>query len=198
MPDGQFSKLGHEAGWAKTSLGVYRADGKCIRGCIRMRPANVIYNGHYGRYRQGLPFYKFFCAGLAESDCLKGMARSLISSVTAVAVPANSTLEQYSQAAREWLCPVTANTATQRNCDAQLAAISAGTVDLSRAQFYTPFPGANHQCTFEGCYEKTQCLILSKTSECAQREAPPAQATTFVDEYTNYIRGFHLLSRETN
>ncbi len=195
MPNGSFAPLGPEKGWAKTSLGVYREDGTCIRGCVRMRPGNGIYDGKYGKYRQGLPFYKFFCSGIPEEDCLKGMARSLVSSVTANAVPAVPSLEQYAQAAREWLCPVRDNPAYQKLCEAQLAAIQPSLVaGASAFRFFTPFPGASNQCNFASCYVKPQCLILSKTSDCAQQETPPARSTTFVDEYENYLKGFALLA----
>jgi hypothetical protein len=39
-------------------------------------------------------------------------------------------------------------------------------------------------------------LILSKTSDCAQRENPPVRSTSFVDEYTQYLKGFELLKAE--
>ena len=203
MPEGKFSVLdqGSEKRWAKSTLGTLRTEGTCLRGCFRMRPDNGIYNGHYGKYTQGLPFYKFFCAGISEEACLKGMARSLVTSVTAVAVPAQPTFDQYAQAAREWLCPTGPTGKFQKNCDEQLKNIPAALAESQNARFYTPFRSANHQCSFEGCYEKKSCLVISKfmseTLACAQNEKPTARATTFVDEYANYLRGFELLMKET-
>lgn len=210
MPDGRFAFIASEKNWAKSTMGIYRNETNCIRGCVRMRPDNGAYDGHYGKYRQGLPFYKFFCSGISEDECLKGMARSLNASITATAVPVNPTLEQFAQAAREWLCPTGSNPNFQKKCEAQLAAIqpslntgaqkdviaAATQVFTGRERYFSPFYGASHQCTFAGCYQNPRCLIFSKTKACAETEAPLARTTTFVDEYENYLKGYALLAAE--
>lgn len=198
-----------ERKWSKVADGLFRDDSnKCIRGCVRMRPTNAVYTaGHYGTYTQGLGFYKFFCVGIAEDSCLKGMARSLIAAVTPKSVPVHATREQFATAVREWMCPISeSNPARQAACEAQLASLNVGVLSgvlstnpsmdggLYPERFYTPFPGRSHQCDFISCYAKRECLKNASSAwACAQTEAPPKRTTTFVDEYLNYLRGFDLL-----
>lgn len=193
MPDGQFVGWGPEKDWAKTSVGFLRNERACLRGCVRMRPDRAPYDGHYGKYRQGLANYKFFCSGITEADCLKGMARSLISSVTSFAVPVKATREQFARSAREWLCPSQGGVAMKKACDEQLLNMPVKIAVDPFARLYTPFRGPSNQCDFTGCYASPQCLELPKTLGCATGAVPPKTSSTFVDEYENFLRGFDLL-----
>lgn len=197
MPDGRFSMMTDEKNWAKSHMGLFADGSECVRGCVRMRPDNAPYTaGHYGTYRQGLGFYKFFCVGISENDCLRGMARSLISTVTVPGLSAKPTFEQYAQAAREWLCP-TGSRAVQMACEQRLTAVQttlAMGLQLSDVErIYTPFSGPSHQCDFIGCYANRECLKSTKTLACAEQSAPPPTSSTFVDEYMNYLKGYRLL-----
>jgi hypothetical protein len=165
---------------------------------IRMRPDNGHYHGHYGSYPQGLSFYKFFCSGLPEERCLKGMATSLLMTVSTLELGEKPSYEQYAQVAREWLCPTGSwNSDVQKNCMQTLQKIDVSQVqDKSAARFYTPFPGSSFQCTFQGCYPEVSCLSPVNTLNCAKKGYSTAgnQTTTFMDEYLNYLRGYRLLN----
>lgn len=211
MPNGQFEMASevHKQG-STTTRGLLEKEKSCVRfgtvsGCYRMRPENTLYDGKYGKFRQTLPIYKFFCVGLSEDVCLKGMARSMMSAVTATAVEkdlrAESARESFARAAREWLCPV-GNARTRQTCFNKLVEIDQAMLSSKQPteieRLYTPMSRAGSaQCTFTGCYEKSQCMTAHlKTWECAKTEAPPARSTTFVDEYMNYMKGFALLQAE--
>lgn len=166
---------------------------KGVDSCYRMKPDNTDYYGVYGHYNQGLPFYKFFCDGVSRKQCLAGMAKSVIANVSAPLLPSHPNLTDYEAAVREWLCPSGIfGDSTQAECMAQLATIDPARMKAnSSVHYYTPFESRGHtaQCDDDTCYPK--CDLPDK-SLCAEM-SPPRQSTTFVDEYLDYIAGYHIL-----
>jgi hypothetical protein len=186
---------GTQAQWARET----KSGQSCLGACYRMRPDNANYKGHYGQYKQGLPFYKFFCAGIAEDKCQRGMARALMNTVTALPLSASPTYGEFAQTAREWPCPAgSVGSTTQAQCMASLIAIDAvRSTTLEFARNFTPFLGVTSQCSFGSCYSDPACLISSKTMGCATAGPTPkvGQSTTFVDEYMHYLAGYQLLQK---
>ncbi len=160
---------------------------------IRMRPDNNNYHGHLGKYQQGLPFFKFFCAGISNEKCLSGMANSMRALVSVGDVSARPTLDQYLSTVREWLCPsgIKQGDTTQMNCMATLARMTPANADRT----FSPFSGHLAHCDFNGCYSNTCEASAASASACASgspREVAPS--TTFVDEYLNYMKAFPYVS----
>ncbi len=172
--------------------------------CYRMRPDNNDYRGAYGHYDQGLPNYEFFCArSISKSDCEKAMARSVLTDVSTEQPTAHPTYERYAETVREWLCPSghTVGDPTQAECMANLQKIDPASVALnpnSPERFYTPYPreGADPavpnmvECDFQTCY--ATCKDANK-EDCAKNQHAASKATSFVDEYLDYLRGYSLL-----
>lgn len=162
---------------------------------IRLRPDNANYNGHYGHYFQGLPFYKFFCADIHEEKCFEAMARSakiIVSPLNLKHVVDNSS---YGEVVREWLCPTGKyGDSTQSRCQATLKMIDLEIPNqTTQTLSYTPFLGKSFQCTFDSCYTDTKCLNLKNAAACAKTVYPYSLSTTFVDEYLAYMKGFKKL-----
>lgn len=163
---------------------------------LRLRPENYNYNGHYGRYLQGLPFYKYFCAGVAKDKCLKGMAKSMLVTLVESQLSEKPTYDEFAKATQEWLCPVSDYGSTlQKDCMKKLSELDVvhpQSEDLN----YSPFNGVTAKCDFNTCYINTTCLANSQnTATCAKTEKPPQRNTsdTFVKEYLNYLEAFNYL-----
>lgn len=162
----------------------------------RMRPENAQYNKTYGAYKQGLSFYKFFCADIPRIQCLTGMARSMFMNVSPVSLANNlgeATSKQFAINVREWLCPSTdlIGDAFQTDCMRELA-----NQETALNRNYTPFRGKSLSCTFETCYTNPICLTVHRTANhqtCPIVEPVPPSSTTFVDEYFNYLEGYKYL-----
>lgn len=163
----------------------------------RMRPDNARYNSHYGSYSQGLPFYKFFCAGnVSEQRCLATMARSVLMNVSPFPLPMLSSIDQlkaYKERVAEWLCP----TENQSFCISRLVNLPQTPAEADMT--YTPFRSNSMNCDMQSCYpEKLACISDPKRSAagntCAERERHTIQSHAFVMEYLNYLKGYKYLN----
>lgn len=188
--------------FAKTTGGLLSKSRSCLGACYRMRPDNHQYKGHYGAYQQGLPMFKFFCGGLHEDVCLKGMARSIFTQ-TSTQKYSSSLLSksEYSAAVREWLCPAGMyRSKSQANCMQRLDAIGEMELqNMSHAELraYTPFRGTSSHCSFNSCYVKPSCQVSFQGADvCAKGTPESAESDTFVSEYLNYLKGYDLLVTE--
>ncbi len=179
------------------SDGRYYEDGSmnaCADGtndCYRMKPDNADYSGVYGHYTQGLPFYKFFCIGISSEDCQKGMARSILTAVSTEKLGTHPTLKEFTNVVQDWLCPTgRPGQSPQAECMSKLDSLDFGATSSDR--FYTPFGSVGHtaQCSFSTCYASCS---NSNRETCAKTAKPPAQTTTFVEEYVGYLDGYRLL-----
>lgn len=169
----------------------------CQGQCLRMRPSNGNYRGHYGSYRHGLPFYKFFCVDQSIERCESAMARSILTNVSTVPIHQNSSYGEYAASVREWLCP-SGSVGSTKQIDCIKALMSIDMVRTTQTTFdrtFSPFGGVTSKCNMQGCYSKPACLTPSNTLTCAKNETPPArgESTTFVDEYMHYLRGYQYL-----
>ncbi len=180
---------------ADNTLGTMQTKIPCNKGaCYRMRPDNWDYIGVYGHYFMGLPNYQFFCVGISDAQCTAGMAHSILIDVSSQALSSSPTLEQYTRAVQEWICPTDAySKPTQSRCMAELAKLNM--LDLSKADVeYTPFGGRTANCTFSSCYRNSECLH-PEIKVCALSPQPDLRhSTTFIDEYAAYLRGYSAIS----
>ena len=202
MANGFFAPLGAaESKWSKSAT-IFSNPQNCVRGCFRMRPDNANYNGHYGKYSQGLSFYKFFCHGIDADACDRGMARSIFSEVTEQPLGTVITDSQYLAVVREWLCPIghRADRFVKDACMSKLAEVdleletkAVEEID-TKLRSYTPFFGRTASCDMHSCYKLPKCTKTFQNAQaCAQVEMPKPGASTLVDEYLHYRRGLALL-----
>lgn len=157
----------------------------------RMRSDNSDYNGVYGKYQQGPPFYKFFCIGIDEQKCLLGMAMSTRARVSSMENSSHMSEQEYTDVVRELLCPVGSwSSKLQIQCINKLA--GAFTASTS----FSPYLGHSAQCNFLTCYpSSSSCETAANAADCARFAKPPevGTSTTFVDEYLLYLKAFHIL-----
>lgn len=157
----------------------------------RMRSDNSDYDGVYGKYQQGLPFYKFFCTGVDEQKCLLGMAMSTQARISSVKNSSQMSEQEYMDVVRELLCPVGSwGSKLQSRCINKLA----GAVTASSS--FSPYLGHSANCNFSTCYPSSlTCETAAKASDCARFANPPeiGTSTTFVDEYYLYLKAFPML-----
>ena len=162
---------------------------------LRMKPDGVLYEGIYGEYQSGLPFFKFFCSGLSQERCLRGMKASVFAIVGVGELSQSSSAEDYLKVVREWLCPISEfGTNHQPDCISHLEKITVSVPVSMKDKTYSPFDGPSTHCTFDGCYPSACFKSATAMSECAKA---PAQrgvttSTTFVDEYLSYVQAFNL------
>lgn len=193
MNDGFFAPLsGKESTWSKG----------CGRGCLRMRPDNANYDGHYGKYSHGLSFYKFFCIGLTEDECDLGMSRATFSAVTEQSLSKSSSEAEYLAVVREWLCPIghRSDRTVKEACMSKLVEVDRELETKSAAELepalrsFTPYFGRTASCDMQSCYQSITCTASANSAQsCAQSEMPKRGASTLVDEYLRYRHGFALL-----
>lgn len=174
--------------WARTNSTSFLADRSCSGGgCLRMRPANSPYKGHWGDLRVGgLGFYKFFCVGIEKSTCERVMARSLMNSLTTTDLTSTSTRADYIEAAKNFVCPPSKDRLVTNECHREMEkALSGG------PKTYSSFiAGPPIQCSFTSCEVKFACTDVS----CSLERLNKTPATTQVEEFLAYVRGFEALN----
>lgn len=139
------------APWSTINRVSYKVPASCALGaCLRMTPDNRPYDGHWGKYDNGLPFYKIFCVNQAEKNCYPGIVKGVISQITTLPIGDRPSFQDYKKAAREQLCPASNKSPLEQNCAEALIAS-----ETSSFSTYSPFLGSMIQCDLNGCdYEK--------------------------------------------
>ena len=162
------------------------------RTCYRLRPDNIEYSGYWGIFKQGLPFFKFFCAFDNQEKCMHAMVASIESNVGLEILQPKASFEHFAAAVREWLCPSGRYPSQlQKNCIDTLAKLNLKNPNRS----YSPFLGGSAQCSFKSCYEAPECMFPDK--KLCPLEAPLHRATTtFVDEYIAYLKAYQWIHRK--
>lgn len=172
----------------------------CFGACYRMRPDNHQYKGHYGKYQQGLPFFKFFCGGTDQDRCLKAMAQSLLTQTSTQSYSEEFiSKSEFAHTAREWLCPSGEyKSDLQKNCMETLEKVGQlleQNQSIEHLKLFTPFRGVSSQCSFNSCYAKPVCqMSFQEADRCAQSAPDVTSSDSFVQEYLNYLNGYDLLS----
>ena len=171
-------------------------DVNCTNGlCVRMKPVNSVYSGHWGSYSGGgLPFYKVFCENVLPQKCLAAMTRYAIAYVSSSKLSRNSTFEEYKNVVQDMLCPINPSGTARADCVAKLNAINTKDPISNTLKTYSPFRGDQLQCSVLGCEFKFDCSDPKVNSGYCQlintaNEVP----TTFMDEYLNYMTAYKYL-----
>ncbi len=183
--------------WAQTNTLSNDTVSECKTGtCQRLKPDNTPYVGFWGAYRGGgLPFYKFFCVKNNTEDCLRVMAKSMLSHTLIVNLKKESSLELYKKAVVDFLCPVSSKKDLRGECEAKLEEALV-TNDMT----YNPFSRPQVECDFKGCKADISCdkvLItgIPKPGTCELKNNATTPATTLVREYKAYLQAFPSLSK---
>ncbi len=157
---------------------------------IRMKPDDVDYDGYYGKYENGLGFFKFFCVGMPEEVCLKGIRASVYSIIGVEPLGDNAPIENYLKVVREWLCPAHQFGSTQQDaCIRRLESTSNNFADRN----YTAFQGHAISCTFSSCYPKACYASVEAMTACSKdTRIGVRNSTALSDEYATYIKAFSL------
>ena len=173
--------------WARVNEVSYETKRSCSGGgCLRMRPANSPYKGHWGDLRAGgLGFYKFFCVGLEQSTCDRVMAKSLLNSLTVKDVSRVSTRNAFIEAAKDFVCPPSKDRSVSNDC-----ARAMDEALVSGAKTYSSFIASpTIQCSFTSCEVKFACTDES----CQLENQTKGKSTTQANEFLAYVRGFEQL-----
>jgi hypothetical protein len=173
--------------WAKFNPDLNE---KCSNGgCLRMRPSFSHYNGKWGDF-QGplLSHYKFFCQ-LDERDCEKAMAQSLYGYLAEKSLTQNSSAAEFSQVAKEWLCPVYKVRDKAEDCLKQLGEIEAGRGNL---QISYVVGDAQLTCTLKSC----KAVMTCDDHNCKVTNRSSKDSQTIAQEYLHLLNGFRALQQD--
>ncbi|MBO9668456.1 MAG: hypothetical protein J7501_16780, partial [Bdellovibrio sp.] len=163
---------------------------KCSRGgCLRMRPSFSHYNGKWGDF-QGplLSHYKFFCQ-LNERDCEKSMAQSLYGYLAEKSLRQNASFAEFSQVAKEWLCPIYKVRDKVEDCMQQLGEIEAGRGNM---QISYVINDAQLTCTLKSC----KAVMTCDDHKCKVSNRSSTNSDTIAQEYLHLLNGFRALQQD--
>lgn len=182
----------------KTNKLSYKKNAGCYDGsCVRFKPDNSPYAGYWGKFENGLPFFKFFCVDIETEKCERIMSQSMLSFISVKAIDQKSELEDYKNVVKDFLCPTNKKGDIQQKCMDELDLIGIEQGD----ETYNPFSGEQIQCDFSGCevkYDCTEIPIIGITipESCQLINTSTQKATTLVKEYRSYINGFKSLKKQ--
>ena len=171
-------------------------DPACENGlCIRLKPVNAVYAGHWGSYTGGgLPFYKLFCLNIMPQKCLAALARYAMTYVSSFKLSRYSGLEEYKAVVQDILCPINPNKPVREDCVAKLNALPLDSAIPNDLMTYSPFRGKQLQCSMLGCEFRFECSDPTVNSgHCDLINTATETPTTFVDEYLNYMNAFRYM-----
>ena len=171
-------------------------DSRCLDGlCIRLKPTNSVYSGHWGSYSGGgLPFYKVFCRNVLPQKCLAAMTRFAMNYVSSSKLTYKSSIGEYKEVIQDMLCPNDPSGSLRGSCIAKLNQVDLnGNIDHS-LKTYSPFRGEQLQCSVLGCEFKFDCSDPKvNNGYCQLLNTATERPTTFVDEYLSYMNAYRYL-----
>ncbi len=97
-----------EGGFSTKNEYSYSSEKNCNRngGCLRMKPDNHSYSGHWGSYKVGLPYYRPFCsASVSPKDCAANIAQEIMLYPVNHVAHRSISREEYRDAVTEYMCP---------------------------------------------------------------------------------------------
>lgn len=189
--------------WA-TRDSAYASPFGCDKGCRRMKPNNVPYNGVWGDYDDatvgfkrynggGLGFMKAFC-NYSDSirrptgSCLRGMGAFMMGSISTIDHTDRS-FAAYKYRALDYLC------SRDNGQDAFLECARAlEDSEFTGNRVYSAFRGNALECQMEGCpvkfvYQAGGSYGIDQRS--VRLDAPvTVMPTTVIREYQNYLNGY--------
>lgn len=183
--------------WAASNTKSFATPVKCSKGaCLRLKPENAPYHGYWGNFDAGLGHYEFFCNYTnAASDCGRGMALSIIASVSVEPLSLLSSRDAFENVVLDWLCP---NDATSTRFEACKAGLREAALTASG---YSSFQGTPMECTDAGCGIGMTCEDDAsgspKPGTCTDHVTRSAAPMAQVREYLRYLAGYDELHHAT-
>jgi hypothetical protein len=153
-------------------------------GCSRLKASYSAYSGTHGKYVGTLPFMKFFCGSVPESDCFRRMAQATEFQIGVVHFDGKPRLEAFAENLADQFCNAYAVTTPYDLCISKVKShllSERGTLPPS----YSPISGPMLNCSFQKCTFKTVCQ-----KNCDLVGDLTKMSTNFVDELNAYKRGF--------
>jgi hypothetical protein len=199
--DGNFylneTQYAPNSNWSKSNNLSFNKETQCSGGtCLRLKPDNTPYVGYWGAYRGGgLPFYKFFCIKNSKEDCMRVMAKTMLTHVGTVNLKKDSSLAKYKEALFDFLCPISATKDIRQECVAKLEEAL-----VTKDYTYNPFSRPQVECNFKSCEAAIECdkifmTGIPKPGTCELKNLAVTPATTLVREYLAYLEGFKSLAK---
>ncbi len=166
----------------------------------RQRPEPHLYNGIWGKYPHGLPFFKTFCpTSFAHKSISSGqlplrpleeceirLAKALLAEAvdTEPTVLENLNLGQFARMARDWLCPSGTYLDKQHDsCRAKLEKINIESrLAYEQEKFYSPIKGPLPKCNFRGCFLDINHELVAHLVDLTNNKTKQAQPSDFTEE----------------
>ena len=173
--------------WARLNSQSYDQPRDCAKGgCLRMRPTNSAYSGHWGNFANGaLPFYKFFCETQAQDKCDRVMALSLRNFLTTTRA---QTRNEFIDSAKDFVCPPSRDRVLSNNCHQAMELPLTG--DKTAYSSMRSSPAI--QCDFKSCAVKFAC----GETNCTIDRTSTVPSTTQANEFLAYVCGFDGLHKQ--
>jgi hypothetical protein len=167
----------------------------CRRGeCNRMKPDNAVYRGYWGQWTDGgWPTYKIFCNERDMRSCQRGAVEAVRTFPSIVPVNDVRTLEDFTNVAKDFLCPDAQHPERQQTCRRELARSFS-----NPRSTYSPFRGTTLNCTLRNCNVEFVCSqrdIQRNPRNCAIRNLSTAPHNAFVSEFRFLIDAFKAVER---
>lgn len=153
-------------------------------GCMRLKTVSNPYTGKHGNYGGGLPFLKYFCGSLNQTECFRRMALSTSTLVGTRPLDASLPAETYATVLAEQFCPSYKDKTKREDCRQRVVAHLLGRQALPRT--YSPFSGTSLRCDFKKCEFTVEC----GETTCVFRVPTDKPSTSFVDELNAYMTGY--------
>lgn len=172
---------------------------KCVygAGCKRLKPVNGAYSGKWGTYDGNIPFQKYFCADLNNTNCAKRMALSMVTQISSVSVSKKPSLDSYARAVADHMCVANKDLNVRKICLNDIYLHVSGKKDLANG--YTTMKTTKMvQCDMKSCLYQgklTNLDINGATYSVELMQAIPQKSapTTMKIEADYYKLGYSLL-----
>ncbi len=166
--------------------------------CNRMKPSRFNYSSVWGEFKEGgLSFNKFFCKFKnTEGQCQKGMANSLLAFPSVNPININSSTDEFSSVAFDWLCSTSLDKSYYSNC------INGVQDAIARYDLvFQSHPTNELMCDFKSCNAKVICITDSNKDPtlgtCHLKTPINPEPTNIAREYLAFLKGFNDLKSDS-
>nr|WP_295901931.1 hypothetical protein [uncultured Bdellovibrio sp.] len=197
MSDGKW--YFHDAGLYPENLSrigstssIVRENIKCgNRECLRLKPANVPYDGAVGRFGKGLGFYKVFSTNTDKVPAALIHYTLLVPSVTPLT--AQSSRKDILAVVKDWMCPSDKSSKLRDACS---QAIDSGAFQKNPTlSFYS---GPAVACNNIDCQTVVKCSKLKSAMglpSCKAQNLSDAPSTVFSDQMKMIMKGLQMFEQ---
>lgn len=183
-----FEANGKSKDLSKNNVLNFSNPASCEKNCVRMKPNNATYTGHWGDWSAGgYPTYKLFCGSNENENCEQGALEGLYTFPTHLKVgEAAKSLNSFKEHLTEFLCPHAYAPEKQIKCKESL---EKSLTDKSYFN-YSPFEGKTLVCDRIRCKAHFNCSLYNvafNPEKCSLVSESEDESTAFTDEYKFFI-----------